>query len=121
MHSPQEMARWSNEEVLAEVKRLLPEGHIITCGFDKESEFWFATVRDATNKVVWEDFRADLKFALLNAYGWRVLSQRTPQEHSPWVRRRDLTNATVARKAAGIEDPADLDPDEVASVYKNSQ
>jgi hypothetical protein len=127
MPTLEEMTAWSLEEIRGEVKRLLTKGWSFSIVWDQEEQIWFAQIeRDPGEDegpdpvVVWSGFGPDEKILLFNVYGWLWLKiQPKPQGASPWVRKRELTTVGVTRKALGIPDPEDVDPEEVLSVYKS--
>lgn len=61
----------------------------------------------------------DEKIACLNAYGW-LYSKNLQVVNPAWIRGRSIAERqNPSSKGVVFEDPGDLDPDEVESVYKN--
>lgn len=124
MPSPEEMAAWTFDDVRLEIRNLLPDGWSLLELLHPDG---YVVVRlnridDHLNSVTeFEVENADHRLALLDAYGRLWLKARAPVDASPWVRRRELSREAVTRKVnfGSTSDPEDLDPQEIASVYRD--
>lgn len=110
---------WTEDRIKTEIQSLLPEGWSFQFRYD-EIGYWNSKVLEPNGAVAWEDSFPASNVLLLNAYGWLAL-RRSTRQVGTWGRRRDLTlaevNADALRKSSS-PDPADVDPSEIASVYK---
>lgn len=127
MHPFEEMTTWSVEEVESAIKASLKKGGFrFQSGWDEEAGVWFTRFLKPSedgkeDTVPFEDWGPDRRILAFNALGWLWDQLRPPPpKGSPWVRRHETTrvwNPRVTYRGAGAPDPADLNPDEIASVY----
>jgi hypothetical protein len=119
--SLEEMTAWGTDETLAEVYVILPTGWKFN--LNVSGDYPVAEIVDEQGEVKWEDGSSDLKMLLFHAYGWlrNLLPRSAP--HPEWgTRRRDDYRIPCVGKvglanAPSVPDPADLDPDEIATMY----
>jgi hypothetical protein len=121
MAIPLEASSWSEERILEEIAVLIASSFGgRTFLFDKdESGYWFFALLDSSGVEQWREESGAPNLVLLSALG-RLDLQRSVSTSpgDPWVRRRELTLREVqADLSRRIQDPADLDPEVVASVY----
>lgn len=117
MPSLEQISAWTIPEIIEEIRKLLPEGHVLVEGI---REGWHAaTIQHGSPEphVLWSATHADRKHVLLNAFGWLWLRGQKSR-HPVWkprnwapMRRRPMT-------ASRIPDPPDLDPAEIRAVYE---
>jgi hypothetical protein len=122
MPTLEEMARWSNEEIHAQVLARLSPGwtfehtHVEFTG-------WCAYIRDAEEVVLWNQLGSmDPRLTLFGAYGW-LLSRDTKPVNPMWVRRsQDMPSPRTGKYSLpGLPDtptPEDLDPEVAQTVYE---
>lgn len=126
MFAIEEVAAWSNADIVAHIEEFKPVGHNFQHGYDRESQFWFVRFYDQRQTdPVWEDYSPDERLALYNAFGWVwASSQPAPAPGSAWHRRQELTPKAVTKKVAlgghTVPDPEDIDPLEVQAVYQTT-
>ena len=114
-----EAAAWSEAETLMKVMESLPVGWRIQEKVAGNS--FSASVTDPSGAQVWSGEQQDRKLLFLDCLGWlRVKDHRAK---NPMWRARDnevpLYRPSVS--PSPVPDPPDLDPNEVASVYKTSR
>jgi hypothetical protein len=117
---PLEAHTWDQERLLQEIAIRLPKGWGIEFGQDSSSFLWCVVLLDDTKTSVWESEEAAPNLVLLNALGWLDLRATPPKTASPWAPRvRDIDARTLHEAAFKLrsEDPPDLDPKEIDSVY----
>jgi hypothetical protein len=114
LFSLEETYTWTAEDALDRLKKSVPEGwrvvHRVDAGWHR------ITLVNDEGEEQWVREQADAKILFLDALGWlRVKYHKTT--HPAW-RPRDQ-EVPLCRPPVGVSapDPADLDPDEVASVY----
>jgi hypothetical protein len=116
--SPAEVTTWSVPDVLSRIADALPDGW--TLGQDFDGINYQAGVLDAQGVVLWSDEHRDPKLLFLNCLGW--LHTRTHKTRHPAWKARDaevpLYRPSISSKDP---DPPDLDPDEIAAVYKTTR
>lgn len=112
MHTLAEMNSWTTLEARAEVQANLPSGWQFTCNSDEG--YWIPVLTEGET-IHWTEPFVDQKVALLSAYAWLSL-RKSPARHPAWVRRVQMPVRYVGSKDP-IQDPEDLDPDEVQAVY----
>lgn len=121
MPTLEEMTTWTVADIDAAIRRALPADLFYDRGFDPAAGTWFTRfwrLQDGQKQTLYEDWGFEQRIAYFNAYGWLWAQQQpAPSVHSPWKPRGDVTATQVQRKARNIPDPADLDPNEVESVY----
>jgi hypothetical protein len=122
MFSLQEMTAWTPGEIEAAVHTALPPGWRFS--FELVESFYWASYTDADEKVVWARENPDLRIVLLDAYGW--LWARKNEASRPFWRPRHFETpppkpGPMSHPGIPVPDPADLDPDEIAVVYRSGQ
>lgn len=121
----EEMSAWSVEEIESAVGASLRGAFRFQSGWDEEAGVWFTRFWKTDDKgvetVAYEDWGPDRRILAFNALGWLWEATRPPPSPgSPWVRRHENTrvwNPRATYRGAGAPDPADLDPQEIGSVY----
>lgn len=114
-----ETALWSEDETLMRVMDSLPVGWLFH--ESRVGTTFHASVTDAAGAQAWSGEQNDRKLLFLDCLGWlRVKDHKTK---NPMWRGRDVEVALYRPSIAPspIPDPPDLDPDEIASVYKTSR
>lgn len=102
------------EELLGELPNFLPAGW----AFDYKRTpggYLEGFVVDGSGERQWESDQIDEKLLILDALGWlitRQMSSRNPV----WVR-GDVLKGPDRSPSTEFEDPGDIDPEEVSSVY----
>lgn len=115
MPSLSELTAATLPELAAEVSAALPAGWQFD--YDRTPEGHFeGAIMDGTGSVCWSDAQADERFILLNAFGW-LHTRNAPAAHPAWVRGPLVLPKLVPLVSKQSDDPADLDPDQVESVY----
>lgn len=118
MISVEEVAAWSNEEIVQNIEALKPDGSSFSHGFDKEEMFWYVQF-ETESEILWEGAFPDQRLALFNAFGWAFAErQPNPPVGSVWHRRSDHVLVPVSSNKREIDGPEDLDASEVQSVYR---
>ena len=123
MATPDELRRWTKEVIYAQIEQSLPEGWTFDLA---ASEHCFrARVKDSQGLVIWENTSFDIRLLLLDTYGWLWLRDKKPSSEV-WTRRREVRPAEipvgpVTLSGITLPDPEDLDPKEIAAVYKPYQ
>ena len=120
MSLPLDAYTWTLDQTQEEIAVRLPKGW----GFDidqVEGNFWQVTILNEVNEPVWQGQDAAVNLVLFNALGWLDLRNTKPNT-GPWAPRRQNIDARTVheeayRKMVSEEDPPDLDPKEVESVY----
>ena len=120
MPSIEQISTWTIQEIVQEIGRILPAGQALV---EAVTDGWHvATIErseDAT--VLWTDRNADRKLVLLNAFGWLWLHNQKPK-HPAWKPREGNRPARPhPTRGPRVADPADLDPDEIRSVYEKER
>lgn len=106
---------YSIEELREELSRLLPQGW--TFDYDRTDGGYLAgDILDGEGKSEWNGAQIDERLLLLDVIGW-VLTRGTPIHHPAWVRGPTI-ETTGKMPEVVFEDPPDLVPEEVHSVYK---
>ncbi len=115
-YSAEEMTAWSEQDVEAELRRLLPSNWQLNTG--AQDGWYYAALLDEDTKTVWEEWGAVRRLLLLNAFGWLWMRNQTPK-HPAWkVRTHEvlLPNLTPSTKEP-LPDPEDVTPEEIRAVY----
>ena len=131
MPTIEEMTAWSPRDIQVELKKLLPEGWVFEHIVSRDG-FFRALVVDVSDQkkplVQWEGDNLDERLLLFDAYGWLWMKKHPPEkrQRTPWkTRKSELTRKAVTQRVTLGKDPApdpeDLDPNEVASIYKERQ
>ena len=114
----EEASTWTTEEVLEKLQEAIPPSwkfeHALV-------ENWcHAAIMDGEGEILWSGENVDPRVLFLEALGWYLVKDHKPT--NPAWRPRDrevpLHRPTTLET---IPDPGDLDPDEVAAVYKDEK
>lgn len=120
MTIPLDAYAWTLERTQEEIAARLPKGWSFEID-QVEGNFWQVTLLNEAKESAWQEQDAAVNLALFNALAWLDLRITKPNTGSPWApRRQDLDLRTVhedAYRKMVSEDPPDLDPKEVESVY----
>lgn len=113
-----ETTTWTAEDTLMKVREALPDGWTIRERFSGSK--YYADLFDQDGATMWSGEQEDPRLLFLDCLGW--LSVRGYKTKNPVWKARD-TEVPLHRPAisTSIPDPPDLDPDEVAAVYKTSR
>lgn len=111
----EEMTTWDEDQIQAEILVLLPPGHRFEFGV--EGGAWCARIHGPTG-VVWEDFHYEARVILFNAFGWLWKPPEAARSSAWYPRARPRLVPVYQGPRPGIEDPADLDPHEIETVYE---
>jgi hypothetical protein len=111
MPSVEEINSWSDGQIVAEIRKLLPPHWSFTERPGSRQEWPAATIA-SPDATVWEGTEADRRILLLNAFGWIWLrGQKT--KHPIWRVRGQEGARPAPRPPPSIPDPPDLDPEEI--------
>lgn len=114
-----EASAWSEADTLIKVLEALPVGW----SFREKAvdSTFYASVIDASGAQLWSGEQRDRKLLFLDCLGWlRVRDHKT--KNPIWkVRESEVPLHRPAIHPSPTPDPPDLDPDEVAAVYKTSR
>lgn len=117
MSTIEEMSLWTVDDVMVQVRLLLPSGWEVTQG--REGSFFVSTLSDSSGTVQWDRYNTDLRLLLLDAYGWLLLRNSRPANPS-WSREKEITPKTVqgevGLEGVPVPDPEDLDPKEIQAI-----
>lgn len=114
-----EIATWSEDDTRAEIHKLLPDGW--TFDFQADDGFWVATFRDKEGAIVWEGDNPASNMLLFDAYGWLWLRLNPQRRTNVWTPRPGRKDEVPRPKSIDVEDPADLDPEQIAAVYADRE
>lgn len=120
MFSIEEVSTWSAEDVLVRIRKSIPNTWSITHSF---SNGWHSLLLLGEEGVVqWSGEHVDQKILFLDALGsFQLRSHKlTTPAWKPRDREVALYRPSEDFTAVFTPDPADLDPDEVAAVYKEA-
>ena len=121
MPSIDQISIWTNEETVAEIKRLLPEDSSFEEDF--QDGWFFGSIQQTLpsspeSTILWKGDGPDRHLLLLNAFGWLWLRGQK-ESHPIW---RPRPNSQPSRRHPApfpnIPDPPDLDPDHIREVYQ---
>jgi len=123
MLSPGDVTDCTDVEILEEVQSSLPEGWV--CDY-RMVDGWFKFSLFEGEKLRWEETNPDPRYLLLNAFGW-LLSRGYKSTHPAWSPRTHEVDPnktrihprTAKQPTISVPDPEDLDPNEIASVYRD--
>jgi hypothetical protein len=124
MPLPLEASTWDEGRIQEEIILRLPRGWIFSVKPSEGSTCWEVTFLDVEEAVVWKGEHFVIQLALLDALGWLEAREAKPREESAWNRRKGELNPQRPHDrlfSVGLtgEDPSDLDPGEIASVYSS--
>jgi hypothetical protein len=118
MHSLEEIAGWSLEEIRREILKLLPKDHRLIFGPGTDEDTLSVHIETPEGKLLWRREGFEERTLLLDAFGWLWTQKRpAPGLGTPWAQKRFPKLQHVPFKTSGIPDPADVDPEEVLAVY----
>jgi len=122
---PLEATTWDENRLVREIASRLPKSWKWKVE-QAPNLFWVVTVsNDESEEPVHVEAEAIAQLALLNMLGWLENRIHKPNPNSPWAPRQrpDPTDRPHDRlyKTYPIEDPPDLDPEEIASVYSRTR
>lgn len=110
------IASWSDEEIVANLKALIPPGwKFLVRG--SEPFLLEASILEKDEEVCWEGSGYDRHILLLDAYGWLYRRSRTTPLHPLWERHRDDFRVPIKVQSDSGPLPGDLDPIEISTVY----
>lgn len=107
------MTLWTVDQTVQAVRDVLPE--------DWSYEIYPETASAAIlngETVMWERADPDLRLLSFHAYGWLMVRGMAKPTNAWAPRSSELTTNDVVHKASKLEDPPDLDPDEVRKFYQ---
>lgn len=116
MFTAAEIALWGPEEAFQELKESLPLGWKLLLRM--EDRYAVAELHDETANRVWVGSNSDLKILCLDGLGWLMTRNHKP-EHPAWKPREHEITLRVPNQQSRDPDPPDLDPAEIAAVYRN--
>lgn len=116
MFSAAEVAFWGPEEALHELKERLPLGWRLTLRM--EDRYSVAELYDDSGSRVWVGSHADPKALYLEGALWLETRDHKTQ-HPAWKPREQEVTLRSPNPHSRELDRPDLDPAEVAAVYKN--
>jgi len=122
MAIPFDAASWVEERIQEELEGQLPPGWSVTLTKDPATLMWWVTVFEGEDER-WKGDAAAPNTVLLHALGWAMTRLSKSDEAGPWApRRREITKDRLHELAYRVSspdpEPEDVDPEEVASVYK---
>jgi hypothetical protein len=116
MFTVEEITAWSIDELITEIRVLLPPGVALTV--DSQPGYFVVRLTNAEGSLVQEEVNPDQRLALLNIFGC-LWSTPSVSDDSPWRRRREFPRRPIdMANRQDVPDPEDLNPDEVQSLYK---
>jgi hypothetical protein len=122
LEAPDDILGWSDDRIERELARRL-----IGCGLVCEwtGSTWSARIETTavdggSPRIVYRSDNLDRRLALLEAYGYVWLNEQPPTlRGSLWDPERIRpARAPVPKVREVVADPPDLDPEEVAAVYR---
>ena len=116
MFTAADVVFWGPEEALHEFKQRLPLGWTLTLRV--ESRCAVAELQDEQGVQVWASSHPDPKLLYLEGLGWLMTRDHKPR-HPVWRPRDRDVALRVPNPASSFSVPPDLDPDEIAAVYRN--
>lgn len=116
MFTAADITLWGPEEALHELKESLPLGWKLF--LRTEEQYAVAELYDGDDNRVWIGSNFDRKILCLDALGWLMTRNHKPR-HPAWKPREHEVTLRVPNQPSLGPDPLDLDPAEVAAVYRN--
>jgi len=115
-----EATTWTAEDVVVRIRKSLPAGWAFSSKC--EAGWWQASLVDAEGVGMWAGEHPDPKVLYLDALGWLTVRDQ-PVQHPVWKPRTGEVplHRPEPTVMPSVADPADLDPDEVAAVYKTTR
>jgi hypothetical protein len=118
MFTLSEVAMWSVEETLQQLKSALPLGWKLTVRV--ESRYTVAELHDDKGDRCWLSSNPDPKLLYLDGFGW-LMVRNHKTTHPIWRPREREVVLRVPNPASNDPDPPDLDPSEVDAVYRTKR
>lgn len=115
MFTLSEVGFWSVEETLQHLKSALPLGWKLMLRV--ESGYSVAELYGEKGDRCWVSSSPDPKLLYLEGLGWLMVRNHKPS-HPAWRPREHEVELRVPNPPSDEPDPPDLDPSEVAAVYK---
>lgn len=117
-----EAATWDSEQLHEELAIRMPSRWSFELDPDESINRWVVRVLNEVGVEVWRSEEITPQLVLLNAIGWIEARKSPVSETSPWFRRQGELNSQrvheqLFSKLSVKEDPPDIDPTEVDSVY----
>jgi len=116
----QELTAWSAKDIAAAVCASLPTSWKFE--YRRRRGICTATFTDENGSVAWTKEGFDMRLLLFDAYGWLRLRLQSTQS-DVWRTRHGQSYrpgvGPVSIPGMLVDDPQDLDPDEIALVYRN--
>jgi len=107
------MTLWTVDQTVQAVRDALPEDW----SYEIYPETASAAILDGET-VVWERADPDLRLLSFHAWGWLKVRGK-PAPTNAWApRTSELSTSDVVRKANEVEDPPDIDPEEIRKCYQ---
>jgi hypothetical protein len=117
MASLQEMSAWSAEEAYREVMASMPDGWSFS--ITRQEGPWVGLFLDTDGGQVWRsEPSADPRIVLIESYVWIHIGRSEPSDPR-WARRPDRPAAPPMGFKSNVPDPDDLNPEEIAGLYKS--
>lgn len=112
-----DLSTWSEDRIESEVLENLPADLKFVCKLLEESRCWEVSFERPNGEVDWSSGNVDRRLALFEAYGELWARNRKPPV-GVWTPHGRPTKVSVQQHISQrYGDPADLDPEEIASVY----
>lgn len=113
-----ETTTWTADDVLLKIQEVLPEGWALKERFSGYR--YYADLFDQGGSNVWSGEQSDPRVLFLDCLGW--LSLRGHKTKNPaWRARSSEVPLHRPPVSVATPDPPDLDPEEIAAVYKTSR
>ena len=109
-----EVALWDADEAFRQLVAALPLGWRVAVR--AEAGLAIAEVIDAAGECRWTASNPDPRLLYLDGLGW--LRVRDHKPHPAWRPREREIDLRVPNLGSSPADPPDLDPEEVAAVYR---
>lgn len=116
MFSLFEASTWTTDEVLAQIKAHGPKDWATAIRYDGNQSS--LQLLDADQNEVWAGFGPDLKVLGLDCLGWLLLRSHTTRNPAWAPRTSEVPLYQPVKDSAAVFEVPDLDPDQVAAVYK---
>lgn len=118
MFSIAEATTWSADDTLAQVSAKIPSGWKFVERFHSNS--LTAAVLDSEGVELWSGSGVDPKLVYLDCLGWLHLRDRSAA-HPAWRPRAQEVSLSRPNRDVVYPDVPDLDPEEIAAVYRTSR
>jgi len=119
---------WTEDRIQSEISKMLPTGVYLECEWHPHFRQWQVALlketsdEDEPDEELWRSGHFDKRMALFEAYGQLWSTRRKPVT-SVWapVQSRPSRESVTRHVLSKEEDPPDLDPEEIASVYRTTK